>query len=146
LFLGHHSRENHTRRSKNIFTQLGLNLVNTYSENNEDFYSLIYELDSGLRVTPEFIIQDDIVKNMKVNLKPEKSQEGISRDWLAYSPEELIKRYGPPSRVDFVIDRGPRIFFEMNMYFDKLDLIVEYAGYNILSGTIENPRVCPITD
>jgi hypothetical protein len=132
--------------AKSIFTQLGLDLAHTYSETNEDFYSLIYELDSGLQVTPTLTIQDDVVKNIEIGLEPVKSQGGIARKRLAYSPEELIKRYGQPSEVDFNIDRGPRIFFEMNLYFDTLDLIVEYASYNTLRGTIENPRACPLTD
>lgn len=128
------------------FAYLGLQLKHTYTQNNEDFYALIYDLDGGLRVSPVLSVQDNIVKSIKVGINPEKLQEGVSRQWLAYSPETLINLYGAPSKVEFFVGRGaPSISYAMYLYFDTVDLIVEYYSYDITFETTSF-RVCPLTD
>ena len=34
----------------------------------------------------------------------------------------------------------------MNMYFDPLDLVVQYTGENMLSSSNHSPQLCPLTD
>jgi hypothetical protein len=129
--------------AKNIFIQLGINLEFTVAEGGNKFYSGIYTSDDGLKITPVLTVQDNMIKNIKVGITPAGQKMGSSREWSAYSPEMLIGRYGTPSKVNFVLDWGPQSFFEMDMYFDNLDLIVQYIVYGFIEETY--PQVCPLT-
>ncbi len=132
--------------AKNTFSGLGIELTHTSTQNNGDFYALIYDFDNGLRVSPVFTIQNDIVKNITVDIIPEKHKAGVPRQWLAYSPEMLIKQYGLPSKVDFILDWGaPSPSYTITIYFNEVDLIVEYHSYDI-GGKAKTPQVCPLTD
>lgn len=131
--------------TKNIFLKLGLNLEFMTTEANKKFYGATYDFDNGLRITPVLTTQDNIVRNIRIGIVPEAQKPGVLREWSAYSPETLINRYGPPAVVSFSTDWGPRPFFDMIMYFESVDLIVEYSGY-IVSGGIGFPHFCPLTD
>lgn len=145
-FLGIIPEKTTLGEANNIFTRLGLELIHTNTRNNEDFYALIYDFTSGLRISPVLKIQDDIVKSVDVGINPEKYQVDVPRQWLAYSPETLIIRYGTPSRVEFFVGRGaPSISYTMVIYFDAVDLIVEYSSYDIDFNT-DSFRICPLTD
>ena len=84
---------------------------------------------------------------MNIEITPEiaKQKEGSPREWIAYSPETLIQKYGKPSRVEFALDWGPNFVIDMIMYFDSSDLIIDYSGYNMIPGRPQSPRVCPLT-
>jgi hypothetical protein len=134
----------------NIFTHLGLPIHFTNARDNKDFYEVMYDFESGLSISPLLTIQDQIVENLTVHITPEKSQPGVPREWLAYSPETLINRYGPPSDVDFWVGRttGPDAY-SMVMYFNDVDLIIQYAGserHTIYVGENLLFRICPLTD
>ena len=94
---------------------------------------------------PTLTIQNDIVKNINVSIVPEIYEPELSREWLAYSPETLINRYGSPSKVDLSIDWSTSPSYNVVIYFKAVDLIVEYYGYNI-GGDGASPQVCPLTD
>jgi hypothetical protein len=126
-------------------THFGLQLIFVNTIDNKDFRDSRYEFESGLSVGVNLAIQDNTVQNVRVYITPEKQKTGVPRAWLAYSPETLIERYGPPSRVEFALDWGPRSYFEMDMYFDKVDLIVVYEGHNIIPGQKGSPRICPLS-
>ena len=68
------------------------------------------------------------------------TKEGSPREWIAYSPETLIKRYGKPSRVEFAVDKQQSITVVMILYFDTSDLIVAYSGYDMYPWMF-----CPLT-
>ena len=129
--------------AKNIFARLGHNLRFTIEEGGNKFYSGIYQLDDTLRVSTVLAVKDNIVKNLKVGLTPIKPQSATSQEWSAYSPDTLIERYGAPSKVNFALDWGPQSFFEMDIYFDEFDLIVQYIVYGFVEETY--PRICPLT-
>jgi hypothetical protein len=128
----------------NILSHLGLQMASTTFE-GKDFSAIHYDLDSGLSIEVILTIQNDFVENFRIKINPEKQKVGVAREWLAYSPETLIKRYGMPSRVDFVADWGPGPFFAMQMYFDVADLIVQYAGNEIIPAQKGSSQVCPQT-
>jgi hypothetical protein len=132
--------------AKNIFTRLGFQ-INSTTLNNKGFYGVTYDFDNGLSVYLLLTIYDDIVTDGRIYITPEKHQAGILREWLAYSPETLINRYGAPSRINFSIDfGGAHSSFDMFIYFDWFNLIVEYAGRDIIDNATGVPRVCPLTD
>jgi hypothetical protein len=56
----------------------------------------------------------------------------------------LIKNYGNPSQVIFALDWGERSFFEMDLYFEKSDLIVQYVGEDIIPRKKGSPEICPL--
>ena len=65
----------------NIFTRLGLrtNYINTLD--NKDFYDINNEFDSGLSISPNLTVQNGIVKNLSVDINPEKSKGlGVPRE------------------------------------------------------------------
>ena len=132
--------------TQNIFTHLAIPLVHTNTRDGKEFYSVTYNFDNGLGITPTFTIQNNIVKNISLIIIPETRQPGVPKNWQAYSPEVLINKYGQPSKVDFLIGQAPSfISYSMVMYFEVVDLIVEYHG-NDLGGEPVSPKVCPLTD
>ena len=131
--------------ARNIFASLRLYPQFTLAEGNRKFYAVDYDFDSGLSIDIILTIQDNIIENLNIIILPEKERAGIPRGWLAYSPETLITRYGEPSRVAFALDWGPRSYFEMDMYFEAVDLIVEYAGHDIIPRQKGSPQICSLT-
>jgi hypothetical protein len=142
-FWGINPRQTTLSDAENIFAHLGLQ-VNSTTYQGIDFYGIEHNFDSGLSISVILTIKDEIVENLRIKMLPEKQKVGIPREWSAYSPEILIRRYGSPSRVEFVLGWGPRSFFDMIMYFDSYDLVAEYVGYNIIEGTREKPNVCAL--
>jgi hypothetical protein len=131
--------------AKNIFTHLGLE-VKSITDQGKDFHGIRYDFENGLSIIVTLTIQGDLVKNVRVGINPETPSAGVPRKWSAYSLETLISRYGVPTKVDFAMEWGPRTLFDMVIYFENVELIVEYTGYNITGGTRSSPQVCPLTD
>jgi len=133
--------------AKKAFTHLGIKLKFTATTDGKDFYAAIYNLDNGIRVSPVLGIQNNTVKSLDVGININDTYlMGTSRKWFAYSPETLISRYGPPSRVDFFLGRvAPTPIHSMILYFETVHLIVEYLGTNILN---DGPglEICPLTN
>jgi hypothetical protein len=72
-------------------------------------------------------------------------------EWLAYSPETILKRYGKPSKIEFRVDYPHEpgaapgsVWYDMIMYFDQLDFIVEYSQAPSKEGKFI--KACPIND
>jgi hypothetical protein len=129
----------------NTFVHLGLSLKFTTTLDGKDFYAAIYNLGNGIEISPVIAIQNNIVKSLDIGIN-DTSPKGSPRKWSAYSLETLISRYGLPSRADFALEWGPRSFVDMVIYFESVELIVEYTGYDIMGGTRASPQVCPLTD
>ncbi|HAL16002.1 MAG TPA: hypothetical protein DCP32_04380 [Anaerolineaceae bacterium] len=126
-----------------IFSHFGLPMSST-TFNGKDYSDTRYEFDNGLSIGVTLTIQKGLVDNIRIIIIPEKQKVGTRREWLAYSPETLIKRYGPPTRVGLAADWGPGPFFSMQMYYEPLDLIVEYAGDSIIPAQRGTSVVCPL--
>jgi hypothetical protein len=119
-----------------FFSRLGFT-----SREGKDFYSTGYKPDSGGGFSAIFYTTDTIVENIEVTpYITEQSREGSPREWIAYSPETLIKRYGSPSRVEFAVGSQQNISINMIMYFDTSNLIVHYRGYDMTPDLF-----CPLT-
>jgi hypothetical protein len=132
--------------AKNIFTLLGLQLDGPRTVSPYDFYEIIYDFDSGLSIMPLLAVQNSIIKNLTIYITPEKSQQGVPREWLAYSPETLISRYGPPSGVLFFVGgAAPTPGYTMDLYFDTVDLIIVYDGYDYTFDGFSF-EICPLTN
>lgn len=125
-----------------IFDHFGLQMASTII-NGKNYSSIDYDLDSGLSFVVILTTQNDIVESIQVKINPEKQQAETRREWAAYSPEALIERYGVPSRVDFLADWGPAPLFAMQIYFDAVDLIVQYTGDKIIPGQRGLSQICP---
>lgn len=135
--------ETTTGEAVNNFNHLGIQ-TKTLTYQGQDFLNVDYDLDSKLSISVNLPIYNNKVENIVLTLVPNLQKPDITREWSAYSPDVLIKRYGIPSRVDFIADWGPGPFFAMQMYFDAMDLIVQYSGDNIIPSQKGSSQVCPV--
>lgn len=125
-----------------LFRYLGRELRLTNIQGPNEFYEATYRFVSGLTIYIQPIVQSGKVKNINLLITPPDNQNSSTRlEWSAYSPDSLIAQYGLPSEVEFAADRGPSPIYVMDMYFDKIDFIIEYS-YNLSL----NLRVCPLID
>jgi hypothetical protein len=143
-FLGILPGESTLSEAKSIFMHLGLPTKKITYE-GKDIYGTRYDFDNGLSVTGNITVQDEIVKNLRIDITPETPKAGFQRGWLVFSPETLISHYGQPSSVSFALDWGPRSYFEMDIYFDTDDLIVIYSGDDLIPRQKGSPTVCPLS-
>jgi hypothetical protein len=124
-----------------FFSRLGfIPFEGTDPNSGKFFYTISYDSGSGYDSHVTLNIDNNLVENIEVTPDIPQPKEGSPREWIAYSPETLIKRYGSPSRVEFTVGSGPNIGINMIMYFDTSDLIVHYSGYNMTP-----KRFCPLT-
>jgi hypothetical protein len=129
--------------AKQNLAHLGIRPQYTNTLDNKEYYDSSYTFDYGLSISLLLATKDGVVQNLVVNITPELQQTGVPRGWLAYSPETLIARYGIPSQAGIVVDTGPRTFFAMDIYFDKFDLVIQYAGYGLVAS---DTRICPLIE
>ena len=107
--------------------------------------SVSYKFDSGLSVRVPIVFKNDVVESFRIIITPEKKISGKLREWLAYSPEMLIRRYGTPSKVEFFVGElpSPLQAHMMTLYFESIDLIVNYYSYDDEDDTGVF-RICPL--
>ncbi len=127
-----------------FFSQLGFTSFEGMDHNTPSsgmyFYTISYDSGSGHPSSVTLYISNNSVKDIVVNPDIRTPREGSTREWIAYSPETLIKRYGSPSQVQFAFDWQQRITINMIMYFASSDLIVAYRGVDI-----NLKQFCPLT-
>lgn len=133
--------------ARTFFSRLGFTLLDGPEENiGSDYLNIRYETsighDTSVTIYP---LYNNKVSKIRIQPSITKLDEGSPRWWIAYSPETLIKKFGAPSRVEWALDWGPNFVITMIMYFDNLDLIAEYSGYNMIMDRPRSPRVCPLT-
>jgi hypothetical protein len=124
--------------AKNVLTRLGLQVTSSFFE-GKDTHVTHHELTDGPAFQIVFTAENSVVSNLRVGVTGETSQA------TAYSLDSLIKRLGPPSNVEFWICRGEVACYGIVMYWDDLDLIVQYYSLDVDHGD-ERIRVCPIQD
>ncbi|MFZ3080681.1 MAG: hypothetical protein WA109_13455 [Bellilinea sp.] len=117
----------------------------TDPNSGRNFYSVAYESSFDRDSYVTLYTSNSLVENITVTPEITKQIEGSPRDWIAYSPETLIKKYGEPSRVEFALDWGPNFVIVMIMYFYDVDLIALYSGYNMIPDRPHSPQLCPLT-
>ena len=111
---------------KSTLTRMGFDIKSTTLNNQDYFYGVNYDFNSGLSFTAIFTVADEIVKNLRLKITPEPQKAGTNREWSTYSPETIIQHYGPPSKVDLFLGRGPITSLDIVLYFDPVDMIIEY--------------------
>lgn len=143
-----------------IFSNLGSPLIKTLQLDRQSFYASSFGpksgLENGLSFQVILTVEDLYVKNMRAGVSLANYTLAPAHDeWTAYSPENVLKRYGVPSRVDFSLfypaESGSppnAAWYVMAIYFDDLDLIFEYGSDPLRPLTKEGNavRVCPSTD
>lgn len=126
-----------------IFMRLGLQINHT-TFNGKDLYGVEYFFGKGLS-SITLTVENGIVRNLETNILPDEQGVEAPREWLAYSPEILIKQFGTPSKVDLFVGRAaPTPLHSMVLYFDTVELIVEYSGVEIITD-MATLKVCPLT-
>ena len=135
--------ETHLDEARIFFSRLGFTPFEGPDTNPSGmyFYTIEYDSGNGHDSSLTLFASNNLVENIVVSPDIPKQKEGSPREWIAYSPETLIKRYGAPSRVEFTVDDlYPIIGMNMIMFFDKPNLIVSYNGHNMTP-----KRFCPST-
>jgi len=135
------------KEANNVFLHFGIQLKHTNTMAPNEFYSSTFEFNNGLAVTPLLVAENGVIQNIIVSIRPEKLNNNATKEWSAYSPDTLIKRYGSPSKVEFSVVWGPGTssFFEMVLYFSAADLIVEYAAEDVIPWQQkDSPQICPL--
>lgn len=129
--------------AKILFGKLGLIPFEGIDPNSgKYFYTISYDSGTGFDSSVTLLINDDnFVESIEVTPDIPQPKGGRPREWIAYSPETLIKRYGSPSRVDFAVGSQQNVSINMIMYFDTFDLIVWYSGINMTPKSF-----CPLID
>jgi hypothetical protein len=133
--------------AKNFFSRLGFSPFEGINPNSgKYFYTISYDSGTGHDSSVTLHTNNNLVNDIVVNPDIPKPKEGSPREWIAYSPETLIKKFGTPSRVEFAgVSQGlagspPVIGIDMIMYFDTSNLVVWYSGVGM------NPKpFCPLT-
>lgn len=130
-----------------FFSHLGFRAFEGTDQNSgRYFYTIAYESGFGRDSYVTLHPNNNRITNIIVNPEITKQKDGIPREWAAFSPETIIQKYGQPSHVDFYLawpgGGGSEII--MNLYFDKVDLIVQYTGENLFPSSNHSPRLCPL--
>lgn len=113
----------------------------------ENSYIIGYDSSIGRDSSVTFIYANRLVENIIVQPEITKQKAGSPREWIDYSPETLIKKFGGPSRVLLNVFRGPNLsnVITMVLYFDDNNLIALYSGYNMVPDQPHSPLLCPLT-
>ena len=102
-----------------------------------------HRFSTGLSITIRMSIESGIVKNLQIPVTLPEEQDGAAQqEWLAITPESLIKEYGIPSKVNIFADLGPTPTYAIDLYFDANDMIYSYGSYDF--GV--DMRICPKSD
>lgn len=136
------------KEAKSIFTHLGLDIEHTATRDGKEYYYVVLlDLEKGLEINSLLTVQDNVIKSFEINIHPEEEQSNVPREWMAYSPETLILHYGTPSKVEFWVGGGPRPQYSMVVYYDAIDLIIQYFSFkDSYNRTTNSFHLCPLTD
>jgi hypothetical protein len=139
------------REARNLLSYLRLSLKFIVADDGIRYYEANCKLETGLSILLGLAEKNDVIQNLRVSISPKNDNEmQTQREWKAYSPETMINQYGPPSEVHFFLsqtpaeDMGPKPWYVIVMYFDAVDLIVEYGGGQI--GSVDYFEACPLVD
>ena len=132
--------------AKDFFNHLGLIPFEGKDLNSgRNFYTItIYKTDDERDTVITLFPDNNLVENIVVTPYITISNEGSPHEWIAYSPETLINRFGKPSHVEIALDYGPRFVMAMIMYYDDPPIIVLYSGDDMVSDRPKSPLLCPL--
>ncbi len=127
---------------KNFFFPFGFQ-----QKDGEDYYSVVYDNSISKDSAVIFNASDNIVQTIIIMPDISRQIARRPREWIAYSPETLIAKFGQPSRVQIGVEWWPNMHntIVMIMYFDDLDFIALYSGDNMIPGNTDSPKLCPLT-
>jgi hypothetical protein len=128
--------------AKKFFYSLGfVPFAGLDTETGKYFFTISYDVDSGRDSTITLSSSGDLVENIVITPEIDITKKGEGRDWVAYSPETIIMKYGNPSRVVFTASATQNICMNMIMYYDQFDLIAQYHGCDM-----DSWNFCPLID
>jgi len=142
-FLGITPGRTSMEETKAFFSPMGFEHLEGIDLNDpnsgRNFYSVEYESDQGRSFHVTFWSSNHLVESIQITPIIAEQKEGSPRDWIAYSPETLIQKFGQPSRVEFGLAFQQNVTINMILYFDEIDLIALYAGIG------DPDHFCPLT-
>lgn len=145
--------ETNLSEATDILKRLGIFWEAIYDEDEMEVYSTLVGVLNSARGPLELYTQNGVVENIRFGFSVWRGDDKIipHSEWLAYSPETVLKRYGKPTRVEFGIDYPHEpgappgsVWYYLQMYFDQEDLIVGYYGGPSIAK--ERIKACPKGD
>lgn len=131
--------------AKTLLSSLGLKHREGFDPlSGKYFYSAGYKSVSDSVSSVTLFSTNNIVESIEITPVIAIPADGSPREWIAYSPETLIKKFGKPSRVNFALDLGPIVTIGMTIYYDKYDLIADYSVLDSSPESHVSPRLCPL--
>lgn len=138
--------------AQNVFTRLQLSLFHTQREDKTDSYAADFGFDDQLSGSIQLTVKKGQVDFIRMNIGLANFKgPNIPRKWQAYSPETLLNKYGPPSKVEFFLNYPTEegfpvgtVWYGMVIYFDAYNLIAEYNQG--LSKDENFIKACPLLD
>lgn len=125
-----------------LFSKMGIELTGTKSESDLFRSGTGIKSETGSLVVT-FTGERDLIKNVRVFITPEVQKTGLTREWTVFSPETLIRQYGEPFKVELFWGGGSTaVPLDLLMYYDNLDLIVEYYKEDLGTTT----KICPLNE
>jgi len=128
---------------KNV-ERFGVPLKHSIINGQEIYYSTI-QIREVPRIHLEFTVKDNYVDAIHARVGgdyPEKNK------WLAYSPEQILKKNGTPDRVEFFSNSNPGAQkdpgYSLQIYYDNINLVILY--YYALFDPSTSSMICPTTD
>lgn len=129
---------------REFFGSLGFEaLEGVDSLSSKNFYSITYDTSngkiSGLEI---YFDKSNLVESMMISPDIPTPINGAPSELVGYSPDMLIKMYGRPSKVSFVMGLGQmsNIHIGMIIYFDNANVIANYSGYHM-----KPDNFCPLS-
>lgn len=93
------------------------------------FTSFRLEKNDGVRVEFAAVLQDDIVKNMKIGLLNLYSSEVSLEDWPAYNLDKVQSIYGPPDGVELGFAQiSNAIWFVVTLKYETVSTVIEFTA------------------
>jgi len=137
----------------NILKRLGISWQAIYDKDDMEVYSALVGAVDSANGPLELYIQNGLVEKIRFGFSTWYGGDKVvpRSEWLAYSPEMILKRYGKPSRVEFRIEYPHEpgappgsIWYDIVMYFDDLELSIQYIEAPSKEGKLF--KACPIKD
>lgn len=134
----------------NLFQQLGKKGSETNIDNHlyiSSTFHLNLDERGGLYVVLQADSQEDIVRNMTITIDGLWDPDVFAQDWSAYSLDEVLRTYGPPSSVELYLDFPyEKLKFGIRLRYEEIDTSIFYdGGYksNAQNHTATDATICP---
>jgi hypothetical protein len=138
--------------TRNFITTL--NSLSQYSGIEQNHYDVVFGLKGGLfSVEPVFHYNNSLIID-GISMVLGLDNPGVNKaDWSFYSPDNILRTYGIPSKVTIDIGEGPtppggkkKTDYILVLNFDQSNMVIEYSYAEDAVVSSTEYTVCPTKD